>query len=545
MAELEAQVARLHDHVSPGEDRDRRLSTLSPPPPQGPAVPPPPSPSAQPVEMRSSPVESETLLKWGGIGLVVLAIGFAVSTAIQRGWIGPLVQLGGAIAIALGFVGAGLRLRTDRQSWAHALCSGGVAALLVTFASDLFLQEATVESAYVVTLVVALGGLGLSRVVPSEWVAAVALAGGVLGWLAIADGSPPFIESGAALVVGLLAVVVVAVERGWVGLRLLAEGIGAIGVLAFAMTATGTNEQVATVVAAGVVAPLLLLLPNLGDPSGLWRELELRVPMVLGPWLWVVLVALFFDDDGAPGWVALAVAGAVALLGFVGRVRLLIAVEVALLVGASVCLTSAFGILLSTETAWLAIAVQGVGLLALARTLEASRLMGLNAALLLVLAAVFAAVDGVDAWTLDTDLAADAVRLGVVGAVGAGVWLAGLPDLRRVGAPAVLVLVLIWLGSVLVHLPEGQALVSLSWATVGIGILVVGATQKRPKVGTVGLAVLALTVGKLLLVDMAEVDTLWRAGLFLIVGLALLRLGFLLPRLTAANPDPDSAAVSD
>ena len=44
--------------------------------------------------------------------------------------------------------------------------------------------------------------------------------------------------------------------------------------------------------------------------------------------------------------------------------------------------------------------------------------------------------------------------------------------------------------------------------------------------------VIGLTVGKLLTVDLREVDALWRAGLFLVVGLGLLRLGFLLPSWT-------------
>ncbi len=53
------------------------------------------------------------------------------------------------------------------------------------------------------------------------------------------------------------------------------------------------------------------------------------------------------------------------------------------------------------------------------------------------------------------------------------------------------------------------------------------------------LIVFGLTVAKLLTVDLQEVDRLWRAGLFLLIGLAFLRLGFLLPRLTGgAHPKP-------
>ena len=44
-------------------------------------------------------------------------------------------------------------------------------------------------------------------------------------------------------------------------------------------------------------------------------------------------------------------------------------------------------------------------------------------------------------------------------------------------------------------------------------------------------AVLGITVAKLLTVDLREVDTLWRAGLFMMIGLGFLRLGFVLPTL--------------
>ena len=554
IAALEARVAALETEIGALTDQIRSsVATGDRRPPSHGATglaPPPPPPSARPVAMGAGPpspapqpprrqvhVDSETLLKWGGLGLVVLAVAFVVSTAIQRGWIGPVLQLIGAVGISGSLIGIGVRLRDERRPWAHALSSGGVAALFVTFASSLFLEQASVDLAFVLTLLVGFGALQLARVLDSEWVGATALAGSVIAWLVIADGTAPFIESGAALVVGLLAVVVVAVERGWFGLRLMAELTGLVSVLAFAVAADGANEQLATLVAAAFVTAVVVIVPNRGELAGSWRSLEVRVSTLLAPWAWVALVILFFDSDRAPGWVALGVAAVVVTVCAVGRSRLLEPHLVALLVGASVCTTAGLGILLSTETAWLAVAVQGVGLLLVSRALDAGWLMNLNAAILLVIAGLFAATDGIDAWSVDTTLGADLARLGVIVAVAAAVWLAGLDEIRRIGSGVVLALVLVWLGSVLVHLPEGQGAVSLSWAVVGVSILVLGAVRKLPDMGTAGLLVLALTVAKLLLVDMAEVDTLWRAGLFLIVGLVLLRLGFLLPRLTAATAD--------
>jgi hypothetical protein len=164
----------------------------------------------------------------------------------------------------------------------------------------------------------------------------------------------------------------------------------------------------------------------------------------------------------------------------------------------------------------------------------------INAAVLLLAAAFFVLVDGVAAWSDDTAVGPDIARLAVIVAIGVGLWLTRQRQVQEAGALALLGLFLLWLGSVLVHLPEGQAAVSVSWAIVGTTILVAGAVRKVPDLGTVGLAVLGLTVAKLLVVDMQEVDTLWRAGLFLLVGLGLMRLGFLLPRLTGATDDEET-----
>ena len=148
----------------------------------------------------------------------------------------------------------------------------------------------------------------------------------------------------------------------------------------------------------------------------------------------------------------------------------------------------------------------------------------------------------VDAWDVDAPVLHDVAHLGIVAAAAVATWWPGERTVRRLGAAGVLGLVLLWLGSVLVHLPQGQAVVSVSWAITGIALLVVGATRKLRDVAAAALVVIGLTVGKLLTVDLREVDALWRAGLFLVVGLGLLRLGFLLPALTASDDDDDSDA---
>ncbi len=52
---------------------------------------------------------------------------------------------------------------------------------------------------------------------------------------------------------------------------------------------------------------------------------------------------------------------------------------------------------------------------------------------------------------------------------------------------------------------------------------------------------LAVVLTKLLTFDLAEVETLWRVALFLGIGVGLLRLGYVVPRLAASTRRPPSA----
>ncbi len=543
---LEARVAHLEAEVARLTVPAPSSSVSQPPPPEPgarldlPATRTPSSPVEKPVskwaERRKVQVDSETILKWGGVALVVLAVGFAVSTAISRGWIGPELQLAGAIALSLALVAGGWRLRSTRLPWTHALCSGGAAALFATAASNLFVDQTSTDAAYVATLVVGLLGFVLARFVPSQWVGVVTLTGGVTGWLVIGEAEPPFVMTSICLVAAFSISIALAVERDWFGLRLLAHIVGLIGTMWLGGVADTSGEQVWTIAVGAGVAVSLLSVPSRGSLVSLWQQLEVQLSAVLAPWVFVTVGMTFEVDSGTSvGAVGLVAGAAVAVIAVAIRSRILLPHFVSLLLGASVSISIGVAAMANTEAAFVAIALQGAGLVVLARTLENSIRVYINAAVLLLIGVFFALIDGIDAWSVDTDLGEDVARLGVIVAVGLGIWFTRQRDVQRFASIIVLGLFLIWLGSVLVHVPEGQAAVSVSWAIVGISILVAGAVRKVPDLGTVGLAVIGLTVAKLLIVDMREVDTLWRAGLFLVVGLGIMRLGFLLPRLTGAE----------
>jgi uncharacterized membrane protein len=554
---LESRVARLEEMLA--ESAAVSASSLVAPVSPGPATlssPPPPLPGAQPVPMSSSTspetraprelnLDSEVVLKWGGVALVVLAVGFAVSTAISEGWIGPELQLVGAVALSLVLIGVGLRLRLTRLPWSFALCSGGIAALLITAASSLFIDQTSTDVAFTAIVVIGLGGFVLARMVPSEWVGLVTVMGGVIAWLVVGQAEPPFTATAVGLTVLAAIAIAVSLERNWFGLRLLAHVVGLGGLVWLAAVADTGAEQVWTLAVAGAVTMSLLWVPSIGELGSLWQQLEVQLSAAVAPWA-VLVVGLTFemDTDIAIGSTGLVSAAVMAVLAIGLRTTIRLPHFVSLMLGASVSLTLGLAVLLSAEAAFVAVAVQGAGLITVSKTLGESIRVLINAAVLLVVAAIFALVDGVNAWTDDTAYGPDIARFSIIVAIGFGLWLTRHRPTQQVGALGLLGLLLIWLGSVLVHLPEGQAVVSVSWAILGTMILIAGAVRKIPEVATVGLAVLALTVTKLLIVDMQEVETLWRAALFLAVGLGLMRLGFLLSRLTGAADERDAHSSS-
>ncbi len=549
---LERQVARLEAELGELRTRVDRRETAgagaadatsadgwSPPVPVvEPATWPSPAPAPEPATRPNLAIDSETLLKWSGVALVVLAVGFAVSTAISRNWIGPELQLLGALIVGFGLIGAGLRLRESRPGWTHALCSGGVLALFTTVASDLFVDQANTGIAFAATVAIGAGGVVLARSIRSEWVAVSTLAGGMIGWAVISRDDPP-VPATVAWVVLLIAVLVaVATECEWHALRFLSHLTGMIVVLALLEEAAGTADRVAIIVATALISGSMCVVPGIGKLTSVWQQLEVQLAALTAPWALAISVALLDTErDLTIGWTAVSIAAGAAAIAVAMRGRLRPAHFISLLIGASITLSIGLAVLLSTTAAFVALAVQGAGLVVLSRALGRNLRVLINAGLLITIATVDVTVAMIDAWTDGATVADDVGHALIVVAVAFAAWQSRELVVRRLGALLTLALTLVWLGSVLVHLPQGQAIVSISWAIIGTAVFVTGAVRQDAQVGMTGLAVLGLTVGKLLTVDLREVDALWRAGLFFLVGIGLLRLGFMLPRL--GNDDGD------
>jgi len=67
-----------------------------------------------------------------------------------------------------------------------------------------------------------------------------------------------------------------------------------------------------------------------------------------------------------------------------------------------------------------------------------------------------------------------------------------------------------------------QLVLSGFWGALGFAAVVAGLVRRKRALRLGGLGVLALAVGKVFLVDLAHLESVWRVGSFLAIGLLLL-----------------------
>ncbi len=111
---------------------------------------------------------------------------------------------------------------------------------------------------------------------------------------------------------------------------------------------------------------------------------------------------------------------------------------------------------------------------------------------------------------------------------------------------AVHVAFLAWLWREFATLPGGDGWVTVAWGLYAVGLLIAGLRFDYAALIRGGMVTLFIVVGKLFLVDLAEVEALWRVLLFLGFGALFLTLSYYLRSLwqPKANPLPGTAHAS-
>lgn len=91
---------------------------------------------------------------------------------------------------------------------------------------------------------------------------------------------------------------------------------------------------------------------------------------------------------------------------------------------------------------------------------------------------------------------------------------------------------------------NGQGLVTLFWGILGLIVFVLGFRLKKTQWRYLGSFTIAIVVGKLFLVDLIELETIWRILLFIGFGALLIMVSYYLKKIIG-NPTPDNQTKLD
>ena len=171
----------------------------------------------------------ENLISKVGIAILVLAIGFFVKYAIDKDWIGAVARVGigilcGGILIALAH-----RLHKNYKAFSSVLVGGGLAIFYFTIALayhqfHLFTQTAS----FIIMVVITIFSVVLSMLYNRQELAVIALVGGFVTPLLVSDGSGNFITLFSYLLILNTGLLVIAYNKSWRVLNILAFGLTTI-----------------------------------------------------------------------------------------------------------------------------------------------------------------------------------------------------------------------------------------------------------------------------------------------------------------------------
>jgi uncharacterized membrane protein len=544
---VEQRLTFLEARVKTLEGLLAVTATPVPVPVPAPFAPPAPSWSPPKQAVKHEPKPERDLeellggrvLGWvGGVAVVIAAVFFVVM-AVRNGWIGEAARMELAFAASATLVGLGVWLyeRRGQTQAALATVAAGLAALYASDAATT-LRYHLVSPSVGLVIAGAVGALALATAVRwnSQEIAGIGIVGSLL--------APVFVDAGTStsslvfMTIALLAAIGVVVRQGWAWLAVAAFVVSVPQAAAWLAaehdTRLGLTLAVATAfwvlyVAAALGHELRTPTKSLRLSSASLLLADAVVTAAGGWWL--------IDDaghrTGANAWL-FALAGAHVLLGTLvlksrasREIALLLYGVAAAIVGVAITV-SLDGPAVVAAWSFEALVLAWVG----RRTSTPER--GLVASLLFAgLAAGHVLVFEVPPDSLAYGLQSIPVAIGSVGLV--LLALAGIAAAyREVREP------IAWAGTALVvDLASGlvvdlagasaghstqtsQLALSGFWGALGFAAILVGLVRRKRELRLAGLGVLALAVGKVFLVDLAHLESIWRVGSFLAIGLLLL-----------------------
>src|SRR5215218_2066909 len=564
------QPAPTDASTQPAQERSLGTPTepLQPMARTSPETTKPPRTEAPARRFRFDPLRSgEYWLNKIGIGLLLLGLIFLYKYSVDQGWLVPTVRVAFGLVLGTTLLAIGLRVYKDHRHFSQVVLGGSIAAYYTTgFAA--FNLYALVAYPVAFAFMVSVTFLAVILALRHDEVVLSVI--GVAGALA----TPFLLYAGTENVLALVAYICLVLAgtgaiyfyRGWRSLLLTAFAgvwivflVGASGI----SWIRGPVQSDQWALRLGVVFGWLSFwaLPVLREALSAtkpdrWPWISLGMLEGLRPLAGrhahiltaaTPLVALGLSrliwrwPDESWGWITLALAAIYGITAWVLRnwevVRGLARVQA---LTALLFLTLAFVQLLNGNALFLTLAVEAASLHLVSRKLS-NRALLVGGHLLFALVGLWlverltgnsdAGAPGVRA-VFDTSAITDLAVLGL--ALGTSTVLRH-QEAAFVYRICVHAAFLGWLWRELSVLPDGDAYVTVAWGLYTVALLVAGLHLARRRLVIIGMGTLLLVVAKLLLVDLINLDAVWRILLFLGFGGVFLILSYYLQALWQAS----------
>ena len=547
------------------------------------------SPRPTPPDKQQSSLESDfsdwlQVEEWVdkiGVGLLLLGLAFLYRLSVEQGLITPAVRVGFGLAIGVGLGIAGWRVRSSRLRLSQIL----VGAASVTFYVSLF---AAYQMYDLLPYAVSFGAM--TAVVMATFILAhairdpaLAVVGAIGGFatplLLTSDGSiPGLMTYNAILVLGMTAIYV---ARGWRHILML-TALGSWAFVIYAAFSVFLAPSAGDVIV-GNAEPLDGPEPLFAQVSLLITWFCVGIVPTVRSWLWAGEQQ---DPEAIPTLVPGLLAFASGVFGFVLTLAIwdvpsllwaLLGLGLAgAYAGASVVLAQRFERGLATTHRLLAViflfigcieaAPDGYHWLLMAFALVIAHLFAIRCSdravtalsHLLTIPVVYGLIQRLDDAATSTDAALPFINangLETAAIIGFLIAASGLIERHIDGffttvehlvyRYGVHILILAWVGAQAHPFAHADLIVSSGWGLYAVGLLVAGLLGDNNEFKGVGMAVVFLTVAKLLLVDLQQLETGWRVVLFLGFGSALVAISYFSPLLTRASSRDDDEAKTD
>lgn len=491
-----------------------------------------------------------------GIGLLLAGVAFLFKYAVDRGWLGPWIRVSFGVALGVALASIGFRVRARQPWFSQIMLGGAIATWYITgFAAFQLLHVVSYPVAFVFMVLVTLFAFWVAVRQGEAVLAGLAAIGGL--------GTPFFLYTEAGSVPQLMAyssllltgTSAIYLFKGWRSL-LWVTAAGGWMVLALGFDTHSYANRLALQAGVLVLWLLFWLVPIIRetlvrrDPTRWPRAPGLPVKPVGGAGEGLVQLDLAFLllatamatlvasravwSAGDRAWGFIALAGAA--LYAAGTWRLRREPEAGMLASAhalagAVLTAVAIALLTHGHLQIVLWAVEAAGLHVLATRLD-DRSVRAAGHLLFATVAVWLLQRFVGD-PLPAKAVLNARALADAGVIAAGLTASWWVDARarpwyRLLAHAA---ILGWLWRELSALPAGGGVATAAWGVYGLALLLL---LKRAR--NVGLATLFLAAAKLVLVDLSQVEPVWRILLSLSFGAVFLVISYRFRSLWAPAP---------